>query len=153
MKWKPSLSASVNAREILPKMAENYFAAGRKAAGKHSPKALHRFRISTKQFRYALELFGPVYGASLKRRLKSLHTLQDALGKISDYQSILDLLDGDRATAAKIQHAMKRKTKDFKREWKEFDTNGQLKDWKDYLGRAAARPRASKSSVKTRAGK
>ena len=150
MKWKSTLSASANAHSRLPKLAENYFAAGRKAAGKHSPKALHRFRISTKQFRYALELFGPVYGASLKRRLKALHKLQDALGKISDYQSILELLDGDRATAARIEQAIKRKTKDFRREWKEFDTDGQLKDWKDYLGRAAARPRARKSTVKTR---
>lgn len=146
MKWKPSLSASANARKMLPKLAENYFIAGRKAAGKHSPKALHRFRICTKRFRYALELFGPVYDTSLKRRLKNLHKLQDALGKISDYQSILELLDGDRATVTKIEDAMKRKTKDFKREWKEFDSNGQLKDWKDYLGRAAARPRARKSA-------
>jgi len=146
MKWKPSLSADANARELLPKLAENYFAAGRKAADKHSPKALHRFRIATKQFRYALELFVPVYGASLKRRLKALHGLQNALGKISDYQSVLELLDGDRATVAKIEHAMKRKTKDFHREWKEFDSDGQLKDWKDYLGRAPARPRVRKTS-------
>lgn len=147
MKWKTSLSADDNARRVLPKLADEYFEAGRKAAGQQSSKALHRFRISTKRFRYALELFAPVYNAGLKRRLKALRSLQDALGKISDYQSILDLLDGDQATMTKIEHAMKRKTRDFRREWKAFDSSGQLEDWKAYLSRPPVRPRARKASM------
>jgi CHAD domain-containing protein len=144
MKWKTSLNIGANARRVLPKLAEKYFEAGRKAAEKHSPKALHRFRISTKRFRYALELFGPVYGTSLKRRLDALHRIQKALGKISDYQSILEMLGDDKAIAAKIERAMKRKTKDFRREWKAFDSDGQLKDWKEYLGHAPRRARTGK---------
>ena len=153
MKWKTSLNVGANARRVLPKLADKYFEAGRKAAEKHSPKALHRFRISTKRFRYALELFSPVYGVSLKRRLEALHKIQKALGKISDYQSILEMLGHDKAIADKIERAMKRKTKDFRREWKTFDSDGQLKDWKEYLGHARRPPRTRKppGAVKARA--
>jgi len=140
MKWKTSVNAATNARRVLPKLVEGYFDAGRKAAGgKRGSKALHRFRISTKRFRYALELFEPVYGASLKRRLKTLHTLQDALGKISDCQTILDMLEGDKAIEAKLERAMKRKSKEFRLQWRKFDSNGQLKHWKNYLARGTAR--------------
>jgi CHAD domain-containing protein len=140
MKWKMNMNAGSNARKVLPKLAETYFEAGRKAAdGKQSSKALHRFRISTKRFRYALELFEPVYGDSLKRRLKTLHTLQDALGKISDCQTILEMLDGDKAIEAKLERAMKRNSKEFRKQWEKFDSNGQLKHWKEYLVHGAAR--------------
>src|ERR1700682_1410987 len=88
MKWKPSRSVIENASSVLPKLVEKYFKSGRTAAdGKRSPKELHRFRFRTKQFRYSLELFRPVYGPSLDRRLNSLRGLQAALGKLSDYHS------------------------------------------------------------------
>jgi CHAD domain-containing protein len=145
MKWESSLSADANAQLILPRLAADYFKAGRKAAGKNSPKALHRFRISTKRFRYALELFEPVYGPSLKKRLKVLHKLQDALGKISDYKSIIELVNGDQSTAANLEKAMKRKTKEFRKEWKSFDSRGQLQDWKDYLANSANGKRPTKA--------
>ncbi len=140
MKWKTSANAASNARRMLPRLVEGYFDAGRKAAsGKRGSKALHRFRISTKRFRYALELFEPVYGASLKRRLKTLQTLQDALGKISDCQTILDMLEGDKAIEAKLERTMKRKSKEFRHQWRKFDSNGQLKHWKSYLARGTVR--------------
>lgn len=153
MKWQPSLSADANAHRILPQLAADYFKAGRKAASKESPKALHRFRISTKRFRYALELFEPVYGPTLKKRLRALHKLQDSLGKISDYKSILELVDGDQSTAANLEKAMKRKTKEFRKEWKSFDSSGQLKDWKDYLANGTNGKRATKAPASPRASK
>ena len=97
MKWKTSESVAENARRVLPKLAQDYFEAGRKAVKqKQSAKALHRFRLATKRFRYALELFRPLYGPSLDRHLKAVHAIQDALGKISDYQTIQDLIAGDQ---------------------------------------------------------
>ena len=153
MKWESSLSADANAHRILPRLAADYFKAGRKAADKNSPKALHRFRISTKRFRYALELFEPVYGPSLKKRLKALHKLQDALGKISDYNSIIELVNGDLSTAADLGKAMKRKTKEFRREWKSFDSRGQLQDWKDYLANSANGKRPAKAAASPQANK
>ena len=150
MKWKSSENAAENARRVLPKLAGKYFAAGRDAAdGKRSSKALHRFRIVTKQFRYALELFQPVYGPSLDRRLQALRDLQNTLGKISDYQTILDMVPGDQQVVAKAESALKRKSKDFRREWKAFDSNGQLKQWTTYLERRPRRVRGQAGKQKS----
>jgi len=135
MKWKSSRNASAQAHNLLPKMAEKYFRAGRKATdGKRSPKDLHRFRIATKRFRYTLELFRPVYGPSLERQMRPLRELQSMLGKLSDYHSILALLEGDKALEAKINQASTKKLKEFHRHWKQFDSDGQLTRWQTYLG-------------------
>ena len=140
MKWKRSESAAGNARRALPKLVEKYFSAGRKAAnGKSSPKELHRFRIATKKFRYALELFRPVYGASLEQRLKSLRQLQDVLGKLNDYQTVLELLHKDKKLAGKLQRQVKHKSKEFHQTWKTFDADGELQKWKNYLNRKQRR--------------
>jgi len=152
MNWDTSESVAGNARRLLPKLAQNYFKAGRKAAGsKRSPKALHRFRIVTKRFRYALELFQPLYGPSLDRRLKAVRALQDVLGKISDHQTILDLLGDDEELSGKIKRALKRKSGDFRKQWRTFDSDGQLKQWKTYLSHAPRAGRARKSKIKSSA--
>ena len=136
MKWKPSQSAAESARALLPKLAEQYFEAGRKAAaGYKKPKALHRFRIATKRFRYTLELFRPVYGPSLDRRLKVLRGLQESLGKVSDYQTIRKLLSDGHALESKLQKGIKKNSREFGRRWKALDSNSQLKRWKAYLAR------------------
>jgi CHAD domain-containing protein len=135
MKLKSSLNATANARSLLPTLAEKYFRAGREATdGERSPKELHRFRIATKRFRYTLELFRPVYGASLERRLRALHEMQDTLGKLSDCRSIQEMLDGDKALAAKLKQASRRHLKEFHEQWGAFDAAGQLQRWKTYLG-------------------
>jgi len=134
MKLRPSGTTAVNARVVLPKMAEKYFHAGREAAdGKRSPKELHRFRIATKRFRYTLELFRPVYGATLDRRMKTLHELQHTLGKLSDYRSMQELVKGDDELETKLKHATKKHLKEFHEQWKAFDGDGQLRSWKAYL--------------------
>ena len=144
MKWKPSQSAAANARRALPRLAEKYFRAGRKAAaGKVSPKALHQFRIATKKFRYALELFRPVYGASLERRLKSLRELQDVLGKINDHHTVLEMLAKDKELEAKLERSIKRNSKHFRKIWNAFDAEGEFQQWKNYLNREQSRPLAS----------
>jgi CHAD domain-containing protein len=148
MKWKLSHNAVENAGARLPRLAEKYFRAGRKAADKeNTPKELHRFRVRTKQFRYALELFRPIYGPALDRHLASLRGIQDALGRVSDYQTILELIAGDKKLAAKVHNARDRKIKEFREEWKKFDSEGQLQRWKAYLTRAhSARKRATSAA-------
>jgi CHAD domain-containing protein len=151
MKLKPSQSAAHNARMVLPKMARKYFEAGREAiAGKRPPEELHRFRLKTKQFRYTLELFRPLYGPNLDRYLKALRELQGALGKVSDYQTIERVLAGDHELKKHIEHALKGKLKDLRQSWRAFDSNGQLKRWRTYLAREQAKrqsgPRAKRSS-------
>jgi CHAD domain-containing protein len=145
MKWKLSHNAIENAGARLPKLAEKYFQAGRKADDKkNTPKQLHRFRVQTKQFRYALELFGPIYGPTLDRHLASLRGIQDALGKVSDYQTIQEMIAGDKQLEAEVHKSRERKMKQFREEWKKFDSDGQLQLWKTYLTRAhSARKRAT----------
>jgi CHAD domain-containing protein len=136
MKLKTTRNAAQNARILLPKLAEKYFKAGRKAAeGDASPKKLHGFRLATKQFRYSLELFRPLYGAKLDRKLGALSELQSVLGKLSDYHSVRTLLDGDKMVEAKLDRASKKKLKEFREQWAAFDTEGQLERWKTYLKR------------------
>jgi CHAD domain-containing protein len=138
MKLKPTKTAGANARVLLPKLLENYFKAGRKAAeGKPSPKKLHGFRLATKQFRYSLELFRPLYGAGLDRKLGALGELQSVLGKMSDYHSVRTLLAGDRALEAKLDRAAKKKLKEFHEQWAAFDSGGQLRRWRSYLEKGA----------------
>lgn len=136
MKLKTTRNAAENARALLPKLAEKYFKAGRKAAeGDPHPKKLHGFRLATKQFRYSLELFRPLYGETLDRKLGALSELQRVLGKLSDYHSVRTVLKGDETLEAKLDRASKKKLKEFHEQWAAFDTEGQLKRWKAYLAR------------------
>ncbi len=141
MKLKSSRNAAENARVLLPKLAEKYFKAGREAAAdqERSPKELHRFRLATKRFRYSLELFRPVYGSSMDRQLKSLRGLQNVLGKLSDYHSVQTLLASDKTLETKLEHATKRKLKEFRDLWAAFDSNGACERWKAYLAKVPVR--------------
>jgi CHAD domain-containing protein len=155
-KWQASLNTAENARAVLPALAEKYFKSGRKAAdGKRSPKELHRFRVATKRFRYALELFRPVYGPTLDRRLKALRELQDSLGKVSDYYTIRQVLSSEGALDARLARTIKKKAREFRSGWKALDSDGQLKHWKAYLARAgslSSKRVASRSKAATQAG-
>jgi CHAD domain-containing protein len=146
MKLKPGHSVAANAREVLPKLARKYFQAGRDAViEKRPPDELHGFRLQTKRFRYTLELFRPVYGPQLDRYLKALKELQGALGKVSDYQAIQRVVRGDRALQDHIRHALKRKVKDLRHEWRAFDSEGELKRWRSYLAGDHSKPRTPRT--------
>jgi CHAD domain-containing protein len=150
MKWKSSQSAGDNAKAKLPALVRDYFQAGRKAikAGK-TAKQLHRFRVQTKQFRYALELFRPIYGPALDRHIKSLRGIQDALGQVSDYQAIRVMIADDKKLADRVQKAQEKKIKKFREEWKRFDSGGELKRWRAYLTRAQSPSGRAKRARKT----
>ncbi len=152
MKLKPAQSAAENARLVLPKMARKYFDAGRKAIeGKRPPDKLHGFRLKTKQFRYTLELFRPVYGPNLDRYLKALRELQSALGKVSDYQAIQRVLSSDKELKKQIEHTLKGKIKDLRQSWRAFDSDGQLKRWRAYLAREHSKPATKRAGPKATA--
>ncbi len=124
-----------NARRLLPKLAEDYFESGRQAASKKkSPKALHRFRIETKRFRYSLELFRPIYGPSLDRRLRCAARTAGLVGlgeRLPDHYA--SCWRAIRSLEAKLDGALKREIKNFRRLWREFDSEGELQRWKNYL--------------------
>jgi CHAD domain-containing protein len=135
MKWKPARSVAENAGALLPRMAEKYFKAGRKAAAhaRPSPKDLHRVRLRTKRLRYSLELFRPVYGASLDRYLNQLRALQDVLGKLSDYHTLHALFTGHPELETRMDLAARQQLKKFRKAWVSFDSKGQLERWMKYL--------------------
>ncbi len=154
MKWKPSHSVIENANNVLPKLAEKYFKAGRKAAdGKRSPEELHEFRIETKRFRYTLELVCPVYGTRLENELDPLRQIQSALGKLHDYHIIGEMLDNDQALQATLQRRTKKKLKEFHEQWAEFDSKGELKRWKTLLAVPPKKSAATAAHSKRRARK
>src|SRR5262249_47694959 len=91
--WEGSRSAAENAKEKLPELAREFFAAGRELApGARSFESLHRFRLLTKRFRYALELFRPWYGPGLGDRVEALRKLQTHLGDINDCAAAEELV-------------------------------------------------------------
>lgn len=136
MKLRTTKTAAENARILLPKLLDKYFKAGRKAAeGKQSPRELHGFRLATKQFRYSLELFRPCYGPSIERKMQALSELQTALGKLSDHASIKATLAGDKALEAKLERASHKRLKEFQKQWKTFDADGEHERWRRYFER------------------
>jgi len=155
MKLRASRTAAANAHELLPRMADKYFHAGREASdGKRSPKEMHEFRIKTKRFRYALEIFKPAYGVGIDRYLNALHRLQHTLGQLSDYRSIRQMVDGDDELKEHLKHATEKHMQEFHDQWKAFDGEGQMKRWKTYLGgmvvSRSRKPRAPRKITKSR---
>ena len=137
MKRPAKRDAAQTAASILPRMAEKYFQAGRKAAAhrKPSPREMHRVRLRTKRLRYSLELFRPLYGASLENYLNRLRGIQDVLGKLSDYHTVRELFAGHPLLQARMDRAAQRQLREFRRAWAAFDSTGQLERWVKYLER------------------
>ena len=149
MKWKPAHSSIENARNVLPKLVEKYFEAGRKAAdGKQSPDELHQFRIKTKRFRYTLELFLPAYGTRLDHELEPIRELQKVLGKLHDYHIIEQTLEGEKTLQTNLQRRGKKKLKEFHEQWTKFDSKGELKRWKKVLAAGPAKSASAHSKRK-----
>jgi CHAD domain-containing protein len=136
MKWKPQLNAAENAHLALPRMAEEYFEAGRKAAShRRTPRELHRFRVKTKHFRYSLELFRPLFGRRLDPQIRRLQEVQRILGKMSDRHTIGALIEENPALARKLERSARARAKEFRKYWKDtFDAPHQLRAWKARLG-------------------
>jgi CHAD domain-containing protein len=141
--WSVSKSPAGNARDRLPALAGRFFAAGRKLVESDCPpEAFHRFRIKTKKFRYTLELFSPLYGPALERRLASLRKLQKFLGEMNDCAMTLAVsaraCEKADALPANISESLNEKIlqmmADFRRYWIEtFDAPGENRAWINYL--------------------
>jgi CHAD domain-containing protein len=125
-KWKDWLkpapsrgTAAMQARRVLPVLARELFQEGaRSARPGTSARRIHRFRLLTKRFRYALETFEPVYGGGLEQGLETLRALQDRLGAISDCWSTLELLEKGTVARAEVQKIQKERVEEFRGYWK-----------------------------------
>jgi CHAD domain-containing protein len=153
--WQAPRSAAENAKSVLPVLAKNYFAAGRKVLADGLPAdQLHRFRLKTKRFRYTLELFRPCYTAGLDQRLAQLRQIQQFLGDVSDCFTARDMIMASRANRSRrtgavfgfLDQRAAARVAEFRTYWTStFDAQGRERNWVDYLtrfaGRGKARPR------------
>jgi CHAD domain-containing protein len=140
VRWNLSKSAAENASLKLPALAQAYFRSGRAIFGiTFSLRALHRFRLDTKRFRYTLELFAPCYGPGLERRLVRLRKIQDFLGEINDCLVTRELLGRRRDRVSNfLERRMAAKTGAVRSYWREtFDADGQERWWTGYLAHFA----------------
>ena len=137
MKWKETETAALNAHQVLPVLVDNYFEAGRAAAkGSASPRELHKFRVRTKRFRYALEMFAPIYGTELTKRLGTLRRLQKILGQISDVYTIRKILKHD-GHKQELHSEGNKRIDEFREHWNTvFDAADQLEQWTAVLSGA-----------------
>jgi len=137
LKWRRALESALasaderfcrtpiedTARRMLPGRAKEFLQLGNSAAqAKSSPEKLHQFRIACKKFRYSLELFAPLYGASLKRWLEGIKHAQNLLGDINDCAiaaEIVSGLKGSRAIVGWLKKRERRKAEEFRRWWPE----------------------------------
>jgi len=161
--WASSKTAAENAQRVLPGLAESFFQAGRKAAGEEqSPKALHRFRLEVKRFRYYLELFTPCYGPGLKERLNVLRRVQDYLGFLSDCAATQRMLEGlatlpareGKQCSAFLSKQSVEKRAAFVIYWRETcDAPGKVEWWVNYLEHFAGQRRATQRKPARRPAK
>lgn len=155
--WRDDRSVRKNLQARLPGMASEFFAAGRKAMKpKRTWGEMHEFRLATKEFRYTLELFRPVFGVELETRLKAVRKIQQFLGDISDAVSVRKLLkdlDGADPLREKLAQKAASRRKALILYWDgQFDASGELERWKSYLEADAARPKkTAQQKVRARA--
>jgi CHAD domain-containing protein len=137
MKLTAEMTAVDAARQVLPRSAEKFFKRGRKALQKGDAETLHEFRISAKRFRYALEIFQPLYGPQFRKKLSQLKKLQDLLGRLNDLATARVVLE-NRPGAVPLTNFLDREEKEvrekFETYWKEqMDAADSEARWIRYL--------------------
>ncbi len=127
------------ARALLPKRADQFFQRGRGAADHAaSARALHRFRIAAKKFRYTLELFQPCYGPRFEDYLSQIRKAQTLLGDINDCEASRNILKRhhtDEQLLASLMRRERAKVRQFHRYWPELGGDGAEARWRAYLRR------------------
>jgi CHAD domain-containing protein len=139
IQWNPDESAALNARRVLPKMVRDYFKKGRKLDRDSDARAMHGFRLRTKQLRYTLEAFIPLYGPGLKPKVESLRPIQNALGDFNDCEVLLAEMRAHLPHDVRtyLTRRADEKRKDFLQYWREkFDAADEDKKWENYLTRS-----------------
>jgi CHAD domain-containing protein len=136
--WKLGDSPQDNLRRILPGLAKEFFEAGALAAvtGASLP-TLHQFRLSSKRFRYTLEIFERFYGTEMSCAAKAMKGVQDRLGAINDCAVTLGLLAGDRRAAAAVRKRLEPSIVEFREYWETQFSPAKLAWWKRMLSRPA----------------
>jgi CHAD domain-containing protein len=112
---------AATAMRTLEPMLEEFTSRGKRTLGpKASIEKIHRLRIEAKKVRYTLELFAPVYGASLDGWMERLKSLQNVLGTISDCESVREMIErqgGDRRIESALRRKVSGKLEEFRQLW------------------------------------
>jgi CHAD domain-containing protein len=131
LKWRAALDSTPSndqdvdelARRVLGRIAKDFQKRGNEASSlEASPKCIHHFRIAAKKFRYALELFQPLYGSSLDSFVASLKCTSTLLGDINDCVTVAAIVaeyKGGNRLADRLKKRQYKKTEDFRKYWKE----------------------------------
>jgi CHAD domain-containing protein len=114
-RWtNPNLAAQDSSPEMaqhaLDRLSLEFFERGNEAASpKASPRAMHRFRIVAKKYRYTLELLHP--SSPLVESIKRVSTL---LGDINDCVAAAEIVP---PLAARLKKRQRKKIEAFRRCW------------------------------------
>ncbi len=142
--WEESRPAAECARQVLPKLAADFFHFGRSiVTSSPSIKDLHELRLALKSFRYTVELFRPCYGSGLEQRLEALKRMQDHLGAMNDCEVAAGLVESNAPEADDagifLQFLKSRGEQEQEKvlvHWRDvFDAPGQEEWWVEYLTR------------------
>jgi hypothetical protein len=142
--WQESRPAAECARQVLPKLAADFFHEGRRiVSAAPSIQDLHELRLALKRFRYALELFRPCYGSGLEQRLEALKGLQDHLGDMNDCEVVAKLVESTLPEADDVGTFLQflkargeQEQESVLLQWRDvFDAPGQEDWWVEYLTR------------------
>jgi CHAD domain-containing protein len=132
--WDASRDVVTNASAILPKLFADLLKAGQKATAPNAHyDTLHGFRLLAKRFRYTLELFQPVYGPELKKRLALLGELQTKLGGINDCVTAQNLVTGHAKTCHAIEILLRQRKEDLKQFFKRKLGSASQASWRAWL--------------------
>ncbi len=158
LSWDESKSLAANARAVLPALAGRFFAAGSEAVKPGTPAAkLHAFRLLTKRFRYTLELFRPLYGPGLEKKIESLRRVQTFLGDINDCEVTrgMVLAAGSRRSpqVRRLLRLLAGRQRDkfeaLHQYWEEhFAAEDAARKWARYLASYAGRARRAAPAVR-----
>jgi len=132
--WRPTSGVAVNARLVLPRMAREFFQAGKHAAKARAAYArMHQFRLLAKRLRYTLEVFTPVYSQEMSGALTALSGLQDRLGVINDCVASKRLMKGERSAIRAIGRLLPLRKQAFQEFWTHEFSGKTAAAWNAWL--------------------
>jgi CHAD domain-containing protein len=140
--WDRNAVCGETAYDALPRIAAQFFAAGRAAAQPGAtPPELHAFRLTAKRFRYTLEVFLPLYGPAFEKRLEQVRKIQSLLGDRQDCAVLIERFKLRAMSPGPLRETLRRlsekgiaQEEKFRRYWREtFDAEGAALGWMRYF--------------------
>ena len=153
LKWRAALDSTPSsdqdvdelAHRVIGRIAKDFQKRGNEASSPEAtPNCIHHFRIAAKKFRYALELFQPLYGSSLDFLVANLKRASTLLGDINDCVTVAAIVaeyKGGNRLADRLKKRQHKKTEEFRKYWKEEFSSSDLLRKKPAASITSERPR------------